>query len=92
MQIRPFQPEDEEAAISLWRQCELVTLLQSVKSVPSVAKVSFGSRFLRCPSIPFPTENLSRMRDETFPYFRAKISVIVRILSPKIPPPARFFC
>ncbi|HXC99324.1 MAG TPA: GNAT family acetyltransferase [Verrucomicrobiae bacterium] len=24
MQIRPFQPEDEEAVISLWRQCDLL--------------------------------------------------------------------
>jgi ribosomal protein S18 acetylase RimI-like enzyme len=24
MQIRPFQPEDEEAVVSLWRRCDLV--------------------------------------------------------------------
>jgi ribosomal protein S18 acetylase RimI-like enzyme len=24
MQIRPFQPEDEEAIVSLWRRCDLV--------------------------------------------------------------------
>jgi ribosomal protein S18 acetylase RimI-like enzyme len=24
MQIRPFQPEDEEAVVSLWRRCDLI--------------------------------------------------------------------
>jgi hypothetical protein len=39
-----------------------------------------------------PIREIRAIRGQTPPYFLAKISVMLRNLSPKIPPPARFFC